>query len=502
LEAISPDAQKTLSERANILDGWLFCLYYRKPLGTTLKTKDKRSHSSAGLKIHRFSGFHLDKKPLMPTSEKHARLLLQRGRAAVVKLYPFTIRLKDRVGGEVQPIRIKIDPGSRHAGVSGIKEIKIDSIIICRITNLFQINHRDKGISAALTSGRAMRRRRRSNLRCREPRFNNRTKPKGWLAPSLQHRVDTVMSFVNKLQKLIPVTDISMELVRFDLQKMDNPEISGTEYQQGELQGYEAGEYLLEKCSRTCTYCGAQQVALEVEHIVPKSKGGSNRLGNLCLACHACNSKKGNQPIESFLEKKPELIEKITLKAKQPLKDAAAVNSTRFELANQLKASKLPVELSSGGRTKFHRTQLSIPKTHALDAACIGIVNGIENRNVPTLEITCTGQGSYVRTRLDQYGFSREYLTRQKSVKGFQTGDQVTAVVTQGKKVEKYKGRVAIRAGGSFNIKTQTGTVPGVSYKYCKLIARNDGYGYAMQPKQKTKPPRYLKEKRYYAGTH
>ena len=442
------------------------------------------------------------KKALMPASEKRARLLLQRGRAVVVKIYPFTIRLKDRVGGEVQPVRIKIDPGSRNTGVTVVKEIKIDNIVICRITNLFQINHRGLSISAALTSRRAMRRRRRSNLRYRKPRFDNRTRPKGWLAPSLQHRVDTTMSFINKLQKLLPVTAISMELVRFDLQKMENPEISDVQYQQGELQGYEVREYLLEKWNRSCAYCEAQQVPLEVEHIVPKSKGGSNRLSNLCLACHACNTKKGNQSIEAFLEKKPELLQKIILKAKQPLKDAAAVNSTRLELAKQLKASKLPVELSSGGRTKFNRSQLSIPKTHALDAACVGIVNGIEGWNVPTLEITCTGRGSYQRTRLNQYGFPRGYLTRQKSIKGFQTGDQVKAVVPQGKKAGVYKGRVAVRASGSFNITTEAGTVQGISYKYCELISRNDGYGYAMQPKQKTESSIHLKEKRYYAKAH
>ena len=442
------------------------------------------------------------KKALMPASEKRARLLLQRGRAVVVKIYPFTIRLKDRVGGEVQPVRIKIDPGSRNTGVTVVKEIKIDNIVICRITNLFQINHRGLSISAALTFRRAMRRRRRFNLRYRKPRFDNRTRPKGWLAPSLQHRVDTVRSFINKLQKLLPVTAISMELVRFDLQKMENPEISDVQYQQGELQGYEVREYLLEKWNRTCAYCEAQQVPLEVEHIVPKSKGGSNRLSNLCLACHACNTKKGNQSIEAFLEKKPELLQKIILKAKQPLKDAAAVNSTRLELAKQLKASKLPVELSSGGRTKFNRSQLSIPKTHALDAACVGIVNGIEGWNVPTLEITCTGRGSYQRTRLNQYGFPRGYLTRQKSIKGFQTGDQVKAVVPQGKKAGVYKGRVAVRASGSFNITTEAGTVQGISYRYCELISRNDGYGYAMQPKQKTESSIHLKEKRYYAKAY
>lgn len=446
--------------------------------------------------------FDKRKKPLMPASEKRARLLLQRGRAVVVKMYPFTIRLKDRVKGEVQPIRIKIDPGSRSAGIAVVKEKETGNTTTCTVTNLFQINHRGLAISQALSSRRAMRRRRRSKLRYRKPRFDNRTKPEGWLAPSLQHRVDTVMSFITKLQKLLPVTDLSMELVRFDMQKMENPEISDIEYQQGELQGYETREYLLEKWDRTCAYCNACDVSLEVEHIVPKSKGGSNRINNLTLACHSCNIRKGKQPIEIFLEKKPDLLQKILSKAKQPLKDAAAVNSTRFALANQLKTSNLSVELSSGGRTKFNRTRLSIPKTHALDAACVGKVDKVINWDVPTLEVTSTGRGSYQRTRLDQYGFQRGYLTRQKSIKGFQTGDQVKATVTKGKKVGEYRGRIAIRASGSFNITTETGTVQGISYKYCELIARNDGYGYAMQPKQKTQSFTFVKEKRFYASTY
>ena len=431
--------------------------------------------------------FVLDKhkKPLMPTSEKRARLLLQRRHAVVIKMQPFTIRLKDRIGGEVQPIRIKVDPGSRATGVAVVKELISENTTISQVTNLFQINHRGVAISSALTARRAMRRRRRSKLRYRKPRFTNRTKPNGWLAPSLQHRVDTVISLITKLQKLLPVTDLSMELVRFDMQKMENPEISNIEYQQGELQGYETREYLLEKWDRTCAYCYAKGTALEVDHIVPKSKGGSNRISNLTLACHECNWKKGNQFIETYLEKKPDLLQKILSKAKQPLKDAAAVNSTRFALANRLKTSNLSLELSSGGRTKFNRIRLSIPKTHALDASCIGEVNILKNWNIPTLEVTCTGRGSYQRTRLDKYGFPRGYLTRLKSIKGFQTGDLVKAIVTKGKKVGEYKGRVAVRASGSFNITTEAGTIQGISFKDCTLLARNDGYGYTMLAKTK-----------------
>ena len=437
------------------------------------------------------SVFVLDKRknPLMPTSEKRARLLLQRGHAVVIRMYPFTIRLKDRIGGETQCLQIKLDPGSRSTGVAVVRLSGNIDLITGEITsqsnilNLFQINHRGLSISSALTARRQMRRRRRSKLRYRPARFNNRIKPKGWLAPSLQHRVDTITSFVNKLQKLIPVTAISMELVRFDMQKMQNPEISGIEYQQGLLQGYQVREYLLEKWGRKCSYCSAEQVPLEVEHITPKSKGGSNRVSNLTLACNRCNQRKGSQPIEIFLEKKPDLLAKIKSQAKTPLKDASSVNSTRLKLANSLKATNLPLEHSDGARTKFNRTKFAIPKTHALDAACVGEVGTVINWNIPTLEIKCTGRGSYQRTRLDKYGFPRGYLMSQKAVKGFQTGDQVKAKVTQGKKIGEYKGRVAVRASGNFNITGKTETVQGINFKYCTLITRNDGYGYEFQSK-------------------
>jgi hypothetical protein len=153
---------------------------------------------------------------------------------------------------------------------------------------------------------------------------------------------------------------------------MQNPEISGKEYQQGELAGYEVREYLLAKWGRKCAYCGVENVPFEVEHIHPKSKGGSDRVSNLTLACRGCNQAKGNQDIRDFLSKKPDILSRILKQASQPLKDATAVNSTRWALFQQLKQTGLPIEVSTGGRTKYNRTRLGLPKTHWLDAACVG----------------------------------------------------------------------------------------------------------------------------------
>jgi 5-methylcytosine-specific restriction endonuclease McrA len=428
------------------------------------------------------------KKPLMPRSEKRARLLLERGRARVHRLVPFTIRLIDREQEDcaLQPVRLKLDPGSKTTGVALMREseeVDADTGEVQRSAHalfLAELAHRGHSIRDALTQRRAFRRRRRcANLRYRAARFDNRRRPQGWLPPSLQHRVDTIMSWVRRLCLWAPVTALSQELVRFDTQALQNPEISGAEYQQGSLFGYEVREYLLGKWGRKCAYCDAQNVPLEIDHIHPRSKGGSNRVSNLTLACRSCNQRKANRDVVEFLAKDPKRLARIEAKRKAPLRDAAAVNSTRWALFHRLKATSLPVEVGTGGRTKWNRHRLSIPKAHALDAACVGEVRSVANWQIPVLKIQCAGRGSYQRTRLTKQGFPRGYLTRSKSAFGFQTGDLVRAVVTTGKKAGTYFGRVAIRARGSFNIQSATGLVQGIHHRFCALLQRADGYGYS-----------------------
>jgi 5-methylcytosine-specific restriction endonuclease McrA len=443
--------------------------------------------------------FVLDKqkKPLMPCTEKRARLLLERGRAVVVRLAPFTIRLKDRIGGAVQPLRLKLDPGSRVTGLALVRESETcdpETGAIERLEHglwFGELAHRGQAIREALTLRRHYRRARRARkTRYRAPRFLNRTRRAGWLPPSLQHRLDTTLNWVQRLRRLAPITALSQELVRFDTQALQNPEISGVEYQQGELAGYEVPEYLLEKWHRTCAYCGATNVPLEIEHIVPRSRGGSDRVSNLTLACRPCNERKGHQSIEDFLQRQPALLHKIQAQAKAPLKDAAAVNATRWALLNALKTTGLAVETGSGGRTKFNRTRLDIPKTHALDAACVGAVDHVRDWNRPVLAIRATGRGAYSRTRTFKNGFPRGYLMRHKRVHGFQTGDWVRAEVPTGQKAGVHVGRVAIRRTGSFNVQTPGGTVEGLSHRYCRVLQRADGYGYTIQTKPVTEDTR------------
>jgi 5-methylcytosine-specific restriction endonuclease McrA len=412
-------------------------------------------------------------KPLSPCKSAIARKLLEAGKAAIYRKFPFTIVLKKAVTANPEPIKLKIDPGSK---VTGIALVQGDKVIFGA-----ELTHRGRAISASLESRRANRRGRRArHCRYRQARFLNRARPKGWIAPSLMHRILTAETWVKKFIRLAPIGSIVQELVRFDLQQHENPEISGIEYQQGELAGYEVREYLLNKWERKCTYCSIENVPLQIEHIHPKAKGGSNRISNLCLACEKCNLKKGTQDIEQFLSKKPDLLKKIKAQQKRPLKDAAAVNSTRWALFNRLKETGLPVTTGSGGKTKFNRTRLKLEKTHWLDAACVGDVETLSVLATQPLLIKATGHGSRQSCRTDKYGFPSRYVPRFKFVKGFQTGDIVKAIVTAGKKVGAYVGRVAVRTSGSFNISDKTGLIGGISHKYCQSIHKKDGYGYSL----------------------
>ncbi len=414
-----------------------------------------------------------DRRPLNPVHPGQARLLLSQGKAAIFRKFPFTIILKEsRSEDPIASLTVKIDPGSKTTGFAILNGAKV--IFAAELT------HRGSTIQNALTSRRQLRRSRRNRkTRYRQPRFLNRTRPKGWLAPSLQHRVLTTLTWVKKFRRFAPVGSIVQELVRFDLQLMQNPEISGVEYQQGELAGYEVREYLLNKFNRQCAYCSAKDTPLEIEHIHPRSKGGSDKVSNLTLACHECNQQKGSLDIRDFLSGKLEVLKRVLAQVKAPLKDAAAVNSTRWALFNALKGLGLPISNGSGGKTKFNRTRLGLPKTHWLDAACVGDVDQLEVLTLQPLLIKATGHGTRQMCRTDKFGFPSRYVPRFKFVKGFQTGDIIKAVVKSGKKIGDYVGRVAVRSSGSFNISTKSGLVQGISHKHCSVVHAKDGYSYA-----------------------
>ncbi len=419
-----------------------------------------------------------NRKPLNPVHQGYARLLLTRKKAAVFRRYPFTIILQDAPEQrERHPLRLKIDPGSQTTGLALVNDATGQVIFAV------ELSHRADAIKKALDQRRAVRRgRRQRKTRYRKPRFKNRARPKGWMAPSLESRVANVLTWVKRLRCLCPVEAMSLELVKFDLQQMENPEISGVEYQQGTLLGYEIRQYLLEKWDRACSYCGGKQMPLQVEHIQAKANGGTDRVSNLALACDSCNKAKGTQDIRVFLAAKPELLARILAQAKAPLKDVAAVNTTRWALYERLKQEGLPIECGSGGLTKFNRTQRNLPKAHWIDAACVGTStpSDLQITGIIPLLITATGHGNRQKCNVNEIGFPCSKPKGAKKVKGYQTGDIVRAVVTAGSKQGIYVGRVLVRASGSFDLRTKQGRVQGISHRFCTPVHRCDGYSYTI----------------------
>lgn len=408
-----------------------------------------------------------NKTPLAPCHPAKARKLLKNGKAAIYRKMPFTIILKREVPEpRKNEYRMKIDYGSKHTGLAILRNEDI--------VWLGQLDHRTD-IKSNLDKRRGFRRRRRSkNLRYRQPRFLNRSRPRGWLPPSLQSRVDNISHWVDRLCRLAPIGFLSYENVKFDTQLMQNPEISGVEYQQGELAGYEVREYLLEKFGRKCVYCKSENVPLEIEHIVPKARGGSNRISNLAPACHICNQRKGTQTAKEFG------YPDVQRQCKAPLKDAAIVTSTRWAVYKALVETEIPVECGSGGRTKYNRIRIGLPKDHCYDAACVGASTPevLRLKTQVIQYIKATGRGKHCRTNVDASGFPRGQLARRKLHFGFQTGDMVRAIVPKGKNAGTHTGRVLCRKTGSFDLKTKDCRVQGINQKYCTILQKQDGYQY------------------------
>jgi len=416
-----------------------------------------------------------NRKPLAPTTPRMAKILLRRGKAAVLRRFPFTLILKKEAKNPTLPdLRLKIDPGAKTTGLAIVNQESGEVVFAA------EVNHRGAAIKASLDARRASRRSRRNRkTRYRKPRFNNRVRPKGWIAPSLKSRVDNVVTWTRRLTRFYPVSEIAMELVRFDTQLIENAEIKGLEYQQGELAGYELKEYLLLKWGHECAYKskGPCDQYLEIEHIVPKSRGGTDRVSNLTIACRKHNQEKGTLTAEEFG------FPEIQSQAKKLLKDAAAVNSTRWALFERLKSTELPTETGSGGLTKFNRTRRGLPKEHWVDAACVGHSTPVKLQieGVQPLIIKATGHGSRQMCSTDKYGFPIRHRTHNKTFMGFQTGDVVKANIPKGKYAGRYFGRVTIRQRKSFTLNGFD-----VNPDYLKRVHRTDGYEYRIKNTSKT----------------
>jgi 5-methylcytosine-specific restriction endonuclease McrA len=430
----------------------------------------------------------------MPCHPARARALLRKGRAVVVRQAPFVIRMKDRTraASEVKGVQLRIDPGSRGTGLvlTDEKEEYDDHgamVTVRRGLISVELQHRGDQIRAGMRQRAGYRRRRRkANLRHRSPRSGNRARRAGWLPPSVQHRVDTTFSLADRLCRHAPVAEIHMERVAFDTHSLSvGRRLKGTEHQRGPLTGTTIRGHLRVTWKGACTYCGVTGVPLNVEHLRPRSRGGSHRVANLVLACVPCNRAKGSNPVRVFLADRAERLATILPRLSAPLDDAATMNATRRQLSDVLSTLGKPLHAWAGELTKANRLAMRLDKTHTLDALCVGPLDHAAGGRIvrfPSHVLTAkaTGRGSYARTTPDRYGFPRLLRTRAKQHFGYVTGDLVRAVVPRGKWAGTWTGRVSVRTRGQHSLATALGRI-NVSHRNLRLLQRGDGYGWGIR---------------------
>lgn len=299
---------------------------------------------------------NIEGKPLMPCKEAKARHLLRDGKAIVVRKEPFTIRLLFEVDNATQEVALGIDAGSKHIGVSATTDKKELYAADVELRN---------DIVDLLSSRREMRKTRRSRLRYRQARFNNRvhSKNKGWLAPSVEQKINCHLKVVEDVHKILPVSKVIVEVASFDIQKIKNPNIEGKEYQQGEQLGFwNVREYVLFRDGHTCQCCKgkSKDSILNVHHIESRKTGGNspNNLITLCETCHT-GYHKGTVKLPK------------NIKRGMSFKDASFMGIMRWAFYERLKAIYTDVSMTYGYITKNTRIKNNLPKDHYIDARCI-----------------------------------------------------------------------------------------------------------------------------------
>ena len=411
------------------------------------------------------------KKPCNTISEAYARVLLFKKQAVIHKRFPFTIRLKNDIAVlKDRSYTVKLDPGSKTTGIA-ITDDK-DSVIM-----LAELEHIGHLIKKDLNSRRIVRKsRRQRKTRYRPARFLNRTKPKGWLAPSVRSRADNVINFIKKYKKLINIDKVMIENVSFDTAQMSsNTKLYGVKYQQGPLYQNKLRSFIFSRSNGKCVYCGAK--ATEIDHVIPRSSGGTNSIYNLVASCKSCNQMKSNLSLKDF----GKLMNKnySHLEPKKLPKDAAIIQSSRNYMVKEITKLVSNTTLHDAWMTRYNRDSLGLPKEHYYDALSVGeIPTKFNFLTDKILLISAKGRGSRQMCLMNKYGFPRTSSKGSKSVEGFQTGDIVKAVVTKGSKIGEYLGRVVVHSYGYFDIQTKTKKIQGIGHEYCRLIQRGDGYLY------------------------
>ena len=391
-----------------------------------------------------------DGQPLMPTGRcGKVRRLLRDKKAKAVKRCPFTIQLLYEAETNTQPITLGVDAGSKHIGVSAATEDKV----------LYEadVELRDDIVKLLSTRRENRRTRRNRKTRYRKPRFNNRTRADGWLAPSVQQKVDCHLQVIANMHKLLPITKVVIEAASFDIQKIKNPEISGTDYQQGDQLGFwNVREYVLFRDGHTCQCCKgkSKDPVLNVHHIESRKTGGDapNNLITLCETCH-----KGYHAGTVKLPK--------TIRRGMSFRDETFMGIMRWSVYNRLKEQYPEVSLTYGYLTKNTRIRNCLPKEHYIDARCISGHPDAEPLGYVLYHKKVRCHNRQIHKSTINRGGYRKLNQAPYTVFGFRLWDKVIY-----KKEECFvQGR---RSSGYFQLKRLDGSTvtPAVSYTKLRLV--------------------------------
>lgn len=402
---------------------------------------------------------------MMPTSRYgKVRRLLKSGKAKVVRRCPFTIQLQYESTNHIQPINLGIDAGSKTIGVSATTK--------SNVLYESEVTLRNDIVDLLSTRRQNRRTRRNRKTRYRKCRFLNRvhSKNKGWLAPSIEQKIQTHLVVIDKVCKLLPVYTIVVEVAPFDTQLLKAldyglPIPKGTDYQNGDMKGFNVREYVLFRDGHKCRCCKgkSKDPVLQIHHIESRHTGG-NAPNNLVTLCKTCHSK-----YHKGLIKLPESIHRG-----DKYNDATFMSIMRLATYNRLKEQHLDkyVYMTYGYITKHNRIEAGLPKAHHIDARCISgnpTAKPIDNVIYYQKKVRCHNRQIHKNTVLkDGY---RKLNQASKYVKGFQLFDKVS-----------YNNQECFifgrRSSGSFDIRLLDGTKlsAGVSYKKIKLLEKRKSY--------------------------
>lgn len=391
--------------------------------------------------------------PLMPCKETKARKLLKQNKAIIAKYEPFTIQLTFECENKTQEVSLGIDAGSKHIGVSATTEKQVLYEADVELRN---------DIVDKLSSRREARRTRRNRLRYRLARFNNRIRSKhnGWLAPSIEQKINSHIQTIKRLHQILPISKIIVETAQFDIQKIKNPDIEGEQYQQGDQMGFwNIREYVLFRDNHQCQYCKGKSKdnRLNVHHLESRKTGGDSP-SNLITLCETCHNEYHQGKI------------KLSVKRGRSFRDAAFMGIMRKTLLSRLRQIYPNVQETFGYVTKNTRIENDLPKEHYVDARCIS------GNPLAKLLGYCLYQKCVRRQnrKMTKDKFIKGGIKKNNQLIGDVFGFGLFDTVEYQKKRYFVFGR---RKRGDFDIRTLDGKKinnGSISYKKLKIIQKNN----------------------------